>query len=173
MKTTQLILIVLVISLELSACTTKTQISLADITHEYRLRLVPTFQKPVELLIQHDAAGVTILSEYSYSGMGGYSPQRKANPKVIAITEERWDAFLTAFHKHKPWSIPETKPDQIGCDGTSVLLEMKEGMRRRTIGRWVPWAFVSDANLVKSMNEIIKLSPRQQLHADWLATKSH
>ena len=168
LKTIQITLVVLLVALGLTACATKPQICLADITHEYRLRLLPTFLEPVELLLQHDASGTTILSEFSYSGMGGYSPKRKAKPKVFAINESQWGSFVKAFHKCAPWDIPEKQPYLTGLDGCSVVFELREYKQQKKIYRWSPWSYKSEDRLVRAINEIVKLCPRKKVREGWL-----
>jgi hypothetical protein len=154
--------------LALSACATKPPLPSAETNCEYRLRIFPTFEEPMELMIQHDPCGKTVLLEFSYVGKGGYSPRRNSRPKESIVAETAWDDFLEAFHRFDPWSIPEKQPYPPGCDGYSVTLEMKEGERRKAISRWCPHSEVSEARFVKAINEIIKMSPSKKVRSDWL-----
>lgn len=168
MKMIQPFILAVVVAFALSACAAKQQFALTDVTHEYRLRLSPTFDEPVELLLQHDTTGKTVMSVFSYSGMGGYTPRRKDKPKVFIITDEQWKSFSTAFHQYEPWITPELKPDQLTLDGCGITLEMREGRRQRKIYRWSPWAFKSEAQFVEAINEIVKLCPQKDVRESWL-----
>lgn len=170
MKTIHVMFMAMVVALAFSGCAARPQPRMTEITHEYRLRSVPTFEKPVELLVQHDVTGATTLSEFSYSGMGGYSPKRKTTPKVFVITKAQWDAFTLSFSRQKPWGIAEQKRDQLGApDGCGVTLTLREGARRKEIYRWSPWMFESETRVVNVINEIVRLSARRELHAGWLS----
>lgn len=124
---------------------------------ECRLSVWPTFDVPVELLVQHYGRGQSTITEFKYTGAGGYGPRRSGVPKVHAIDAKQWEDFMNAVRKHDPWSIPSKQPYTDGLDGTTIILEIRDKDRFHRIRRWHPFAQKSERKFVEFSTAVISL----------------
>lgn len=129
---------------------------------ECRLSVWPTFEPPVEYLVQKDSLGHSTVTEFRYSGAGGYGAKRSGSPRVHSIDSKQWENFTNALREHDPWSIPTKQPYMPGTDGTTIILEIRDGDRIHRVQRWAPFAHKSEKKLVEFSTAIIRLLPESR-----------
>lgn len=145
----------------LSACASSQVPYVPSVSFECRLTVWPTFESPTEFLVQKDSLGRSTITEFRYRGAGGYTPKRSGAPIVHVIDSERWKNFTEDVRKHDPWTIPTQQPYRSGLDGTTMILEIREGDRYHRVQRWVPFAYDSEKKFVAVSTAVIKLLPER------------
>jgi hypothetical protein len=159
MKRVLTTLVGVVITLCLGCCLSSSVPYLPASNFECRLSVWPTFEPPVEFLVQKDSLGHSTITEFRYKGAGGYGPKRSGSPIVHAIDAKQWGDFADALREHDPWSIPTKQPYMSGLDGTTMILEIRDGDRFHRVQRWGPFAHKSEKKLVEFSTAIIRLLP--------------
>jgi len=150
----------LVIALCLAGCQSSRVPFLPASNFECRLSVWPTFDAPVEFVVQSDSLGHRTLTEFRYRGAGGYGPKRSGVPIVHIIAPKQWVDFLEALQTHDPWSIPTKQPYASGTDGTIMILELRDGNKYHRVQRWAPFAHQSERRFVEFSTAIIHLLPK-------------
>lgn len=130
-----------------------------SVSFECRLSIWPTFEPPVEYLIQRDSLGHSTITEFRFRGDGGYGSKRSGTPMVHPIDSKQWGNFIDAVRTHNPWAIPTQQPYRSGVDGTTMILEIRDGERHHRVQRWVPFAHKSEKSFVEFLTSIITLLP--------------
>lgn len=143
--------------LAITSCATTPLPNRPFVTQEYKLAVWPTFEQPVEFVLQKDSFGRAALFEYRFTGKGGYFHRHKGAPVVHSIEAEAWSAFMEEFSKASPWRIPVKQPYPTGTDGIYVILEMREGDRFHRVMRWTPFAHKGERAFVDATTAIVRL----------------
>ena len=143
------------------ACATSRVPYVPSVSFECRLSVWPTFEPPVEYLVQRDSFGCSTITEFRYRGAGGYGPKRSGAPIVHTIDSKQWGNFTEAVRKHDPWTIPTKQPYMSGLDGTTMILEIRDGDRHHRIQRWAPFGYKSERTTVEFSTAVISLLPER------------
>lgn len=127
------------------------------VSFECRLSVWPTFEPPVEYLVQKDSLGRATITEFRYRGAGGSGPKRSGVPVVHGIDAKRWGKFADAVREHDPWSISSRQPYEDGTDGATMILEIRDGERYHRVQRWAPFAHESEKRFVEVSTAVVGL----------------
>ena len=143
----------------LGSCASPEVPYLPSVSFECRLAVWPTFDAPVLYLVQRDSFERTTITEFRYRGAGGYGPKHSGAPIVHAVDSKQWEDFTDAVRKCDPWVMASKQPYMDGCDGTTMILEIRDGKRHHRIQRWEPFGHKSEKEFVELATAVIRLLP--------------
>ena len=146
-----------VILVTLGSCASPEVPYVPSVSFECRLTVWPSFESPVEYLVQKDSFGRATITEFKYKGAGGYGPKRSGAPVVHTIDSKHWENFTNAVREHDPWTIASKQPYINGCDGTTMILEIRDGARHHRIQRWAPFGHRSEKKFVECCTAVVSL----------------
>ena len=149
------------ILLALASCAAPEAPYAPSVSFECRLSVWPTFEAPVEYLVQKDSFGRATITEFKFRGAGGYGPKRSGAPIVHPIDSKQWGNFIGAVREHDPWSIESKQPYMNGCDGTTMILEIRDGERHHRVQRWAPFGNRSEKRFVECSTAVVRLLPNR------------
>jgi len=162
MRFTRTSLVAAAVALLLPCCSGSRVPYVPSASFECRLSVWPTFEPPVEYLVQRDSFGRSTITEFRYRGAGGYGPKRSGTPIVHAIDSKQWGNFIESVRNCDPWAIPTKQPYMTGLDGTTMTLEIREQDRLHRVQRWAPFGHKSEKHFVEFAAAVIRLVPKNR-----------
>lgn len=120
-----------------------------------RLLLLPTWDHPVAVRVEHGPRGVE-LTRRTLSGQGGYDPGRLASETTRSLRVEDWRAIESALRDARFFEQPATS--HLGRDGTQWIVEVVDGDRYHVVDRWTAQGTPDDAALARISALLLRLA---------------
>ena len=121
-------------SLFLSACN-EPILDTKQATKIFRFTYLRSFHNPIIIRIENNNEKISIYWKVS-DGAGGYEPGEIIEDKTKDLKQEDWELIESKIKNIKFWSLPTTKSDLLGLDGSKWIIEGKTLGKYHVVERW-------------------------------------
>ena len=128
-----------------------------EVVESYQLYVAPTFNKPIDLIVERTADSAFI-SEQRYRGLAGYAPKRLGSPSTRKLSKPEWQAFAQAIKMHGFWTGRVKSYYETVFDGTHTLIIARNGTTAKVVDCYDP-IYADDRNimgLIRAFGELKK-----------------